>query len=329
MSTRNVVVRGLRYLRNGAPSNVLRHEEWTTPFAKASSSVVVKMVAAPVHHHDKWMVQGKHQGQLVRETEGKAPNVAGTEGVGIVQDVGDACTTLKKGDTVVLNTQDVGTWADHLVVEEAKLDRVPGDLQPEDASLLSVYGTAWRMVNDYGKVKPDDVCWVLGGGAVGTATACLLQQKGATVFLVLRGGRPNEWEVHRHLRRHLPSVATVKTTHLNEKLMLKLTSDVAKPKFIFNGMGGQTLKESVRFAADSCKVVSFGNMSQQPLSISVGRHLYQDIQLIPFWYGNYLKGSTRDDRETMYEEIAEMLRTSAHGNHKGSDYQFSPRLVCN
>eukprot|EP01059_Diplonema_ambulator_P020152 TRINITY_DN33854_c0_g1_i1.p1 TRINITY_DN33854_c0_g1~~TRINITY_DN33854_c0_g1_i1.p1 ORF type:complete len:364 (+),score=105.22 TRINITY_DN33854_c0_g1_i1:278-1369(+) len=193
-------------------------------------------------------------------------------------------------------------------------------------AMLNVYGTAWRMVNDYGKIKPDDVCWVIGSGAVAQATACLLQQKGAKVFMVIRAGRPNEGAVHQYVRTHLPTTATIKSSILTQRVISTITSDLPKAKFIFNGSGGETLSEVLRHAADSCKVISYGNMSHTPLSVSVGRHIYQDIQLLTFWYSRYLASSTRAEREAMYAGIAEMLRTGAHGNTFGSEWQMARRL---
>eukprot|EP01064_Diplonema_japonicum_P001458 TRINITY_DN10938_c0_g1_i1.p1 TRINITY_DN10938_c0_g1~~TRINITY_DN10938_c0_g1_i1.p1 ORF type:complete len:493 (+),score=122.47 TRINITY_DN10938_c0_g1_i1:44-1522(+) len=321
-ATRNVIVRGLRYHQKGSPSAVLKKEEWVTPFNKTSSDVVVKMEASPVHHHDKWMIQGRCGGL---EHQG-SPKVGGSEGVGIVSEAGAGCKFLKKGDRVIFNNQTVGTWADKVVTGENNLDRVPLDMQPEDMAMMNVYGTAWRMVNDYGKIKPDDVCWVIGGGAVAQATACLLQQKGAKVFMIMRAGRPNEGAVHQSIRKHLPTTTTIKASLLTQKVMRTITSDIPKPSFIFNGSGGDTLRESLRYAGDSCKVISFGNMSRQPLSVSVGRHIYQDIQLLTFWYSRYLATSSREDREAMYSSIAEMMRTGAHGNTYGSEWQLASRL---
>ncbi|KAJ9456044.1 Trans-2-enoyl-CoA reductase [Diplonema papillatum] len=323
MTTRHIVTRGLRYAKNGPPSSVLKKEEWLQPFSKSGKDVVVRMLASPVHRHDKWLVEGQC-GHL--QTDLTEPKVGGTEGVGIVEDVGESTTYAKKGDYVVFNKQTIGTWADQVVTSEDNVDKVPSDLQPEDLAMMSVYGAAWRMVNDYVRVKPDDVVWVLGSGSVGTAAACLLQQKGAVVYVLMRGGRPNEFEMHGSFRRHLPTCATIKSTLLRQSVMTTITKDLPKPKLIINGVGGETLTESLRFAADGCKVVSYGNMSKQPLSVSPGRHLYNDVHLLSFWYGRYLASSTRAEREAMYAEIADMMRTGAHGNSFGSEWQMMSRL---
>eukprot|EP00755_Sulcionema_specki_P006206 Sspe_Gene.34829::Locus_16909_Transcript_1_1_Confidence_1.000_Length_1614::g.34829::m.34829/K07512/MECR, NRBF1; mitochondrial trans-2-enoyl-CoA reductase len=322
MSTRNVVIRGMRYAQCGKPGDVLQKSEWRVPFDPSSKNVVVRMIAAPVHHHDKHMIMG-NAGQL---RPPQFPAVGGTEGVGEVEEVGSACTVLKPGDYVVPNKQTLGTWATGVVSSEDDFDRVPSDVQPENLALMSVYGTAWRLVNDFTKVKPDDVVWVLGRGAVGTAAACLLQQKGATVFMFLRDGRPNEADTHASIRRHLPLCTTIKDTTLRMRVMQTITGDLPRPKLILNGVGGTVLQETLRFAAEGCKVVSFGNMSRKPVSVSVGRHIFQDIQLLSFWYGRWLARSTREEREAMYREICEYFRTGAHGNVDGSEHQIRERL---
>eukprot|EP01060_Flectonema_neradi_P011422 TRINITY_DN184_c1_g2_i1.p1 TRINITY_DN184_c1_g2~~TRINITY_DN184_c1_g2_i1.p1 ORF type:complete len:498 (+),score=87.49 TRINITY_DN184_c1_g2_i1:44-1537(+) len=323
--TRNVVVRGLRYSQNGRVRDVLQKEEWVTPFNRSASDVVVKMIASPVHAHDKWTIQGRG-GQLVSSPTKANPTVAGSEGVGVIEEAGSGCTHVKVGDHVVFNKQNIGTWADRVVTSEASIDKVPSDLQPEDLSMMTAYGTAYQLVNKYQNIKPDDVVWVLGSGAVGSAAACLLQQKGAKVFLIMRGGRPNEVAVHQYFRSHLPSCATIKTNVLKTKLMTTLTSDVPKPKLIINGMGGEALQEAVTYAAEGCKVVSYGNMSRKPLKISVGRHIFQDVQLLSFWYGKYLAESTREEREAMYAELADLFRTGAHANTFGSEWHTRARL---
>ena len=315
--SRQVVARGLRYAKNGPPARVLVKEEYTTPFDPNGSDVIVKMVAAPVNPSDRRAI---HNGSA------QGPTVGGSEGVGIVQEVGAGCTTRQKGDHVVFNTPGVGTWADHVVVNEAKLDQVPSDLQPEDASLMGVYGAAWRMVNDYGRIKPDDVCWVLGEGPVATATACLLQQKGARIVMVLPTGHPEDAQLHENLRAHLPNAMTLRTTHLTQGVITKLVSDLPSPKFIFNGMGGPALKEVVSLAS-SCTVVSFANTSSAPLKVSVGTHLYKNVDLLPFCYNSYLASSTQAERESMYQKIGALLRSGAHGNSKHSEHQWRPKLV--
>ena len=323
--TRNVVVRGLRYFQNGKVKDVLKKDEWVVPFNKSTTDVVVKMIASPIHTHDKWTIQGRG-GQIVQNPSKNAPAVGGSEGVGIIEEAGSGCTHVKVGDHVIFNKQDIGTWADRVVTSEDSIDKVPSDIQPEDLSLMSSYGTAYQLVNNYQNIKPDDVVWVLGSGSVGSAAACLLQQKGAKVFLIMRGGRPNEATVHQYFRSHLQSCATIKTSVLKTKLMSTLTSDLPQPKLIINGMGGEALREAVTYAAEGCKVVSYGNMSRKPIQVSVGRHIFGDVQLLSFWYGKYLSESKREDREMMYSELANLFRTGAHENTFGSEWHTRSRL---
>ena len=121
-SLRMVAASGWRYHTNGTPSKVLKFEKFRIPFDRKGTGAVVKMLAAPVHRHDKNLIEGTYGG--IRA--GQLPAVGGVEGVGVVEEVGtNAGLGVKEGDFVWVNNPTVGTWATHIVTDVNNLDVVP------------------------------------------------------------------------------------------------------------------------------------------------------------------------------------------------------------
>lgn len=146
-SIRTVATAGWRYYQHGDPGKVLRYEKFRVPFERNGSDVVVKMLAAPVHRHDKNVIEGVCPSYLTTDITAPKmfPRVAGVEGVGVVEEVGTGATLgLKEGDLVWVNSPTVGTWATHIVTKAENLDVMPNraDVDIEYLASMSLFHTA-------------------------------------------------------------------------------------------------------------------------------------------------------------------------------------------
>ncbi|PWU24412.1 MAG: hypothetical protein C5B48_06515, partial [Candidatus Rokuibacteriota bacterium] len=100
----------------------------------------------------------------------KPPFTPGYELVGIVEELGSACSRLQVGDRVGALTV-WGADAERVCVPEANAVEVPEDLDPAEVlSLVFIYMTAYQLLHRTAKVERGETVLVHGAaGRVGTA----------------------------------------------------------------------------------------------------------------------------------------------------------------
>jgi NADPH2:quinone reductase len=129
--------------------------------------------AAALNFPDVLITRGKYQLRL------EPPFVPGSEGAGVVLEVGSDIETIAVGDRV-LTVSGVGAFADELVVTPSmqQVHAIPDDMTFIDAAGFGmVYGTALHGLRQRGALQPGESVLVLGssggcgGAAVGVAAA--------------------------------------------------------------------------------------------------------------------------------------------------------------
>jgi len=129
--------------------------------------------AAALNFPDVLITRGKYQLRL------EPPFVPGSEGAGVVLEVGSDIETIAVGDRV-LTVSGVGAFADELVVTPSvqQVHAIPDDMTFIDAAGFGmVYGTALHGLRQRGALQPGESVLVLGssggcgGAAVGVASA--------------------------------------------------------------------------------------------------------------------------------------------------------------
>jgi NADPH:quinone reductase-like Zn-dependent oxidoreductase len=308
-TTRMVAAQGWRYTRHGAPDKVLRQEKFRIPFDRRGPQVVVKMLAAPVQAHDKNIIQGNY-GDLSKPSSG-FPAVGGSEGVGIVEEVGsNAKLSVREGDLVWINKQNVGTWSSHVVTDAENVDVLPNraDLDIEFLSSMSTFHTAWHLIHDSGvQLGSGDV--VLQTGASGSvAQVCngYARARGAKLIQTMRGSRAE----HNHLINRfklMGSYAIVPYSYLNTKFMKRLLSDLPAPKLMLNSCGGLEASQLVQFLGDNGTCVTYGAMSGKPMQIANLDLIRRGIEFKGFWLPKFQAQRTREARMRVHQNVVENL----------------------
>ena len=162
------------------------------------NEVRVKLKCAALNRRDVWMTVGQYPGIQM-------PAIAGSDGSGIVDAVGDGIPkdclgrevviypALEWGgdplcggkDFRVLGMPDQGTFAEYVCVPKSSIYPKPRHLSWEQAAAFPLAGlTAWRAVVTHGEVKKGDKVLVtgIGGGAAGFALLWA-KEKGADVIV--------------------------------------------------------------------------------------------------------------------------------------------------
>ena len=175
-------------------------EETRTLGRLGSGQVRVALRAASLNYRDHLMWHGHYDPRVL-------PYVPLSDGVGIVESIGDQVSRVKMGDRVMMtfspgwvegelhqggarNTRGGavdGVLADHCVVGEHELVHAPPHLSDVEAATLPCAGvTAWRALHELGDLHPGDVVLTMGSGGVATWALQLAKQSGATVVATSR-----------------------------------------------------------------------------------------------------------------------------------------------
>jgi NADPH:quinone reductase-like Zn-dependent oxidoreductase len=117
------------------------------------------------------------------------PVVLGTDGSGVIADVGSRVTRFKRGDRVYSYVFDGGFYAEYAAVAAKSVGRVPKSLGLQRAGALSVLGlTALQGVDDALELKRGESVIVHGAsGNVGMIAVQLAKWRGARVLATASG----------------------------------------------------------------------------------------------------------------------------------------------
>lgn len=149
--------------------------------------VLVDVAAAGVNHLDEKIRAGEFKAILPYKT----PLVLGHDVAGTVVQVGTQVSGFAPGDRVYARpgTQDIGTFAERIAVDEHDLAPAPTSLTLEQAGGLPLVAlTAWQALVERGRVGPGQKVLVhAGAGAVGSVAIQLAQHLGAHVATTASG----------------------------------------------------------------------------------------------------------------------------------------------
>ncbi len=179
----------------GGPDK-LRFEAVPTP-RPGPGEVLVQLKAAALNHRDVWIRRGM-------QLADRLPLILGSDGAGLVAEVGAGVTERSVGQAVLINPSldwgdrddrpspafrilggpDPGTYAEAIVVPAANVFPKPTPLSFEEAAALPLGSlTAWRAVLTRGQVRPGERVVVLGvGGGVATFAVQIARLAGASVI---------------------------------------------------------------------------------------------------------------------------------------------------
>jgi len=190
-------------IRTHGELGVVHIEDFAAPSA-APGEVVLDLRAAALNHLDIWVRKG-----------GRAtipmPHVLGSDGAGVVAEVGPGVSGVKVGDEVVVSVglscgaceacgrgeqsecasfgiiglSRPGVFAERAAVPAANLLPKPKGLTWEEAAALGIaYATAWRMLFTRAKLRPGETVLIHGiGGGVALAALQFATHAGAEAIV--------------------------------------------------------------------------------------------------------------------------------------------------
>lgn len=198
-------MRALTIDAHGGLEQLRLREDVPAPELSGAHDVRIRVRAAALNRLDLWTLRGIPGVRIV------APWVLGADGLGTVESVGPAVSSVAVGDTVFLNPgvscgvceycrdgeqalclrfailgeHRPGTLAELVVVPERNVRRIAPATPPEEGAAYPLATlTAWRMCVTRARVRAGDdvLIWGIGGG-VALAALQICKQRGARVWV--------------------------------------------------------------------------------------------------------------------------------------------------
>ena len=291
----------LQYAKYGTPSSVIRVVKQTLDFKLSAHEVLLKFLAAPINPSDYNQIEGKYP------VKPALPAVGGNEGAATVLAIGRDVRSVKQGDTVIPGSAGFGTWRTFCVCNEGGVKKIPDGLSVSAAAMLAVNPcTAYRLLEDF--QKPSVGGWVIQNGAnsgVGRAVIQLCAAQGIRSINVIRD-RDNAAEV----KLELMSAGGDAVFTSSERGEIEQFCAENTPHLALNMVGGRDTIQLLKCLGEGSSLVTYGAMSNSPMSVPFGLMVFKDITLHNYWMTRWSRqhgSSLLEDR--MFGQLAEWYKS--------------------
>ncbi|MBK0330778.1 zinc-binding dehydrogenase [Brachybacterium sp. MASK1Z-5] len=287
-------MRAVTHQSFGEPTDVLDVTEVAEP-SPGPGEVLVRMVLSPIHNHDLWTVRGTYG------VKPELPARAGTEAVGVVEQLGEGVTQLVTGQRVVATSQ-LGVWAERFTAPAASLIPVPENLADEVAAQLAAMPFSAISLLERLDLEPGQtLVQNAANGAVGRLVAQFARARGINVVgLVRRSAGVEELAAQ--------GITGVVATDEDgwEDRARALIGDSTAPVGI-DSVGGEAAGQVLSLLADGGRLVVFGAMAAPVMSIPSGPVIFRDLHIEGFWGAQVSKDMPADQRAELFGEIITRL----------------------
>jgi zinc-binding alcohol dehydrogenase/oxidoreductase len=279
-------MKAIRLHQPGGPEQ-LRLDEVPTP-RPGPGEVLVQLKAAALNHRDVWIRMGMQMAD-------RLPLILGSDGAGVVAELGPGSGSPKVGAAVVINPSlnwgdredrpsssfkilggpDPGTYAEYVVVPAENVFPKPSPLSLEEAAALPLASlTAWRAVVARGQVRPGERVVVLGiGGGVATFALQIARLAGAMVIVT------SSSEAKLARARELGADLAINYTSEDwEKIILEHTGGGADA--IIDSVGKETWGKALRALRPGGRLVSFGATTGRATEVDIRHVFWNQISIL-------------------------------------------------
>ncbi len=279
-------MKAIRLHHPGGPEQ-LRYDEMPTP-RPGPGEILVQLKAAALNHRDVWIRMGMQMAD-------RLPLIPGSDGAGLVAEVGQGTDHLKVGEAVVINPSlnwgdredrpsssfkilggpDPGTYAEYVVVPVENVFPKPSPLSFDEAAAVPLASlTAWRAVITRGQVRPGERVVVLGIGG-GVATFALQIARAAGAMVIVTSSSEAKLERARTLGADL---AINYTSEDWEKIILERTGGGAD--VVIDSVGKETWGKALRALRPGGRLVSFGATTGRTTEVDIRHVFWNQISIL-------------------------------------------------
>jgi NADPH:quinone reductase len=263
----------------GKPTEVLRVREIATP-SPSAGQVRVRMIASPINPSDLLVVRGEY-GRLP-----KLPATPGFEGVGVVEAAGPGLLgKLRLGKRVAVLNSGGGNWCEQVIVPARQVVPVLSSVTDEQAAAFFVNPASALLMTRYILRVPEGE-WLLqtaAGSALGRMVIRLGRQYGfRTINVVRRRDQAEDL-----LRAGADATICFGEESLEERVKEFTGGNGAR--FAIDAVGGATATAVVRSLALSGRLLLYGTLSGEPMTVDPRTLMVADARVEGFWLSNWVR----------------------------------------
>lgn len=269
-----------------APDKPLAWKEVEKP-ALAAGEALVKIKTAGLNHRDYWITIGKYAGL-------KYPTILGSDGAGVVAEIGDGVDTkwlnkevvmypahnwgenenFQSKEFKILGLPDDGTFAEYVKVPAECLYNKPAYLNWEQSAAFPLAGvTAYRALFTKAKAKAGDTVLISGvGGGTGTFALQWAVAAGCRVFVTSGTGEKIE---HARQLGALAGVNYKAQDWANELMHLSGGFDI-----IIDSALGEGFAKFTDICKPGGRIVFFGGTAGDIPAINGRKIFWKQLQLL-------------------------------------------------
>jgi zinc-binding alcohol dehydrogenase/oxidoreductase len=285
--------------------NPIVYKEVDKPTLQAGE-VLVQVKAAALNRRDYWITVGKYAGI-------KYPTILGSDGAGVVAEVGEGVDASWIGKEVIINPShnygesndfqgkdfkilglpEDGTFAEYVKVRAEYLHAKPPHLTWEQASAIPLAGlTAYRALFTKGRLKAGDKALIVGAGS-GTGSFAVQWAVAAGAEVYVTSGTPEKIE----RAKQLGAIAGVNYKDADWDVQLKQLAGG------FDVVVDSALGEGFAKIPDICnpgaRIVFFGGTAGDMPAINGRKIFWKQLQILGTTMG------TADEFKAMLELVNE------------------------
>jgi len=286
----------ISFSRTGGPE-VLKYEELSISRPK-ESEVLIKHSAIGLNFIDTYHRSGLYPVPL--------PSGIGLEGAGIIEKVGPGVKNFKEGDKVAYAAAPLGSYSTHRIYPTKNLVKVPDGIDLEIVACLMTKGltTFYLLHKTYPVKKGQTVLFHAAAGGVGQIFCQWAKSLGCKVI----GTVGSDEKIKLAKKFGCDEVINYNKESFKDKV-LQLTNNKGLP-VVYDGVGKNTLEDSLGCLKMRGTMVSFGNASGKLDPVDVGKLIApKGLYLTRPSIAHYT--STREELDEASNKLFEMVKSGA------------------
>jgi NADPH2:quinone reductase len=291
-------MKALVFERFGDPEQVLELRDVPVP-EPGPGMVRVRMLASPLNPSDLLVVQGQYGRRP------PLPATPGFEGVGVVEAAGAGLLgRFRIGRRVAVLNGKGGNWQEQVIVPARQVVPLPRTIPDEQAASFFV-NPASAIIMTRLLFRVPRGAWLLqtaAGSALGRMVIRLGRHHGFRTINVVR--RPElADELHQ-----LGADATICTaTESVEECVQTLTDGRGVP-FVLDAVGGATGSAAARSLGKGGRMLVYGTLSEEPLSLHPRVLMVGRKRIEGFWLSEWVQGRGPLAMMRLFRQIVQLMR---------------------
>lgn len=274
----------------GDPAEVLLAGDSPMP-EPGPGEVRIRTILAPIHNHDLWTIRGQYG------YKPKLPAIGGSEGVGVIDALGEGVEGLQLGQRVNA-ASGRGTWAEYFLASARMAIPLPDAIPDEVAAQLVAMPLSALMLLEFLRVEPGQ--WIVqnaANGAVGKTLAMLAAARGVHVLSLVR----RDAGVEEMAAVGVENVVSTAQEGWRDTAKAILGEGLAQAAV--DSVGGQASADLVALLGMDGVLVSFGSMGGEPMVIPSGDVIFRHLVVKGFWGSKVSREMSAADKRRLVGEL--------------------------